>query len=330
MFKVYGTEDAADFLFMVANHVSGNPSEDGNRADITQGKLIELFAKGVTSSSAKKLRVFGKKVISEGQYSDFVKNSTAYLSARGLPTDSFSLNGIVQQDGDISSSLMQLLGREQFILANHVRSGTITDKTSSIFTAIVATGGAYTRYHPMLEDPTVRYLDSSSSAMERILSHVDFYQQSASQTTLSTNYFTSAEISQDVELTDPSNHVRNTSIVFFPLTSSGFASAAAALSWASRQSVIGTQRIAVIPIWDSLANSGIDQSCSATAGSDEAQCTADSNKNVVFEIVSALAAFDDVFCSSDNINSQYNCELVGMELKAAVSSSYFFSFEQFL
>ena len=47
-----------------------------------------------------------------GMYADFVSNSSAYLDARGLRANSFSLNGIVIEDHSISTNVMQLLGRQ--------------------------------------------------------------------------------------------------------------------------------------------------------------------------------------------------------------------------
>ncbi len=47
----------------------------------------------------------------EGMYGDFVSNSSAYLDARGLRANSFSLNGIVIEDHSITANVMQLLGR---------------------------------------------------------------------------------------------------------------------------------------------------------------------------------------------------------------------------
>ena len=47
----------------------------------------------------------------DGMYGDFVSNSSAYLDARGLRANSFSLNGIVIEDHSITANVMQLLGR---------------------------------------------------------------------------------------------------------------------------------------------------------------------------------------------------------------------------
>ena len=52
-----------------------------------------------------------------------------------------------------------LWDREQFILAQYFRLGLISDKTKSLFSAILEAGQAYIRYHPMLAEATVDYLD---------------------------------------------------------------------------------------------------------------------------------------------------------------------------
>ena len=41
--------------------------------------------------------------------------------------------GIVKSDIDLANSIMQLVGREQFLLTNHFKLKKITDKTKSIF-----------------------------------------------------------------------------------------------------------------------------------------------------------------------------------------------------
>ena len=47
-----------------------------------------------------------------GGYYEYSHNSSAYLSARGLEPNSFSLNGVIVRDADLSSqSFMQMLGK---------------------------------------------------------------------------------------------------------------------------------------------------------------------------------------------------------------------------
>jgi hypothetical protein len=48
----------------------------------------------------------------------FVAATESYLGARGLPSNSFSLNGQVVSSADLGAELMPLLGREQFMVRN--------------------------------------------------------------------------------------------------------------------------------------------------------------------------------------------------------------------
>ena len=43
-----------------------------------------------------------------GSFDGFIANCTGYLRARGLPTNSYSMNGIVRTDIDLSSHLIQV------------------------------------------------------------------------------------------------------------------------------------------------------------------------------------------------------------------------------
>ena len=63
--------------------------------------------------------------------------------------NSFSLNGIVSTSGQqMAQSLMQLIGREQYILAMMVQVGELTDKVKSIYSLLMEkSGGGYSRYH---------------------------------------------------------------------------------------------------------------------------------------------------------------------------------------
>ena len=55
----------------------------------------------------------------------FISNSTEYVAARGFPLNSFSVNGIVRESTDLNNGLMQLLGREQYMLAQLVQMGKV-------------------------------------------------------------------------------------------------------------------------------------------------------------------------------------------------------------
>jgi hypothetical protein len=72
----------------------------------------------------------GKNEVDSVNARAFIANSTQYIRARGLPVNSFSLNGIVVESADLQSSLMNTLGREQFILSQYVGMRVITGYTS--------------------------------------------------------------------------------------------------------------------------------------------------------------------------------------------------------
>lgn len=99
--------------------------------------------------------------------------AAAYVAARGLPVNSYSLNGIVEKSLDLQQGLMQLLGKEQQLLTQWVSAGKINDKTKSLFTAILTLSNAYPRYHPLLEeaDGQIQYVDThaNSGGVMRVL-----------------------------------------------------------------------------------------------------------------------------------------------------------------
>ena len=74
----------------------------------------------------------------------------------------------------MQSSMMQLIGREQYILSNYVRQGVITDKTKSMFSSILNAGKAYARYHPMLDEKTCTYLDFGTERGKTVVSSLEF------------------------------------------------------------------------------------------------------------------------------------------------------------
>eukprot|EP01035_Chromulina_nebulosa_P028386 gene28386-37468_t len=82
--------------------MSGTPPE------ITQKDLIAIYAESIAKADIE--LVLGDS--NPGMYADFVSNSSAYLDARGLRANSFSLNGIIIENHSISTNVMQLLGRQ--------------------------------------------------------------------------------------------------------------------------------------------------------------------------------------------------------------------------
>lgn len=99
--------------------------------------------------------------MNEKKGTDFVSNTTSYLAQRGLPANSFSLNGIVQESDDIMTYLMQLLGREQQILSILVSMKKVTDKSKSIFNSILKASPTFSRYHSLIEEVNPDYIDTS-------------------------------------------------------------------------------------------------------------------------------------------------------------------------
>ena len=148
-------------------------------------------------------------------HTDFVSNTTAYLTARNLPMNSYSLNGIVVrvgEDGQGLHMMMQLLGREQHHVTSLYRRKLITDKTKSLFSAILAQAKAYNRYHPMLDETEPLYVDLSPE----LLASADFVIPALKDA--------------DVAALDP---VVSTTVLHLPLSRQGFAAAATALRWAN-------------------------------------------------------------------------------------------------
>ena len=188
---------------------------------------------------------------------EFIANSTAYLQARGLPTNSYSMNGIVRTDIDLSSSLMQLVGREQYLLGQHYRAKKITDKTPSIFAAVLADGAAYPRYHPLLDDRSVQYTDllrpegkglmqalraswlhSSAAGGEGEVGVAGDATPATPTTTPTTPTPTPSASAGDAV-------VANSTLVVVPVTPAGLASAAAAYDWLQHHAGAG-HRLAVV------------------------------------------------------------------------------------
>ena len=151
---------------------------------------------------------------------DFVSNSSAYLAARNLPVNSYSLNGIVVSSGDASgqgsmgNTLMQVLSVEQHHVTHLYRTKVITDKTKSLFAAILSSADAcYARFHPMLEEAAPEYVDFSATAAGReLIQSVSFVNPS----------FTTPQ--EEVS-------VASSTILHVPATPAGYAAAATALQW---------------------------------------------------------------------------------------------------
>ena len=149
-------------------------------AQVTRDMAVALFAQSAfgtkASESQRDIRTRAEAVLAdENVYADFVSNSSIYLNARGLAINSFSLNGIVRQTSDMQSALMQILGREQYLMTSYYQNKKITDKTPSLFSAILQESSAFQRYHPLLEEEQPSYVDFAAPAARELLGRLDFY-----------------------------------------------------------------------------------------------------------------------------------------------------------
>ena len=113
------------------------------------------------------------------------------------------------------SVVMQLLGREQFILGQLVQKGELTDKTKSAFNLILQSTGSYSRYHPLLEDPDITYSDFTAVSDDKVFTEMHFFAMHDTESKDSKGLFVTA----------------NTLIVVFVPTSSGIDLAIEALLW---------------------------------------------------------------------------------------------------
>ena len=192
----YSTATLLQFLFTLANTVSGEQEDmfgmfGGGMSDtvvehepLSRSEVIELYA-GVISEGddmnsrgsvqtfvddATSLLESHPNVYERGQ--EYARNCTEYLDGKGFPVNSFSLNGILSTSGQqMAQSLMQLVGREQYILSMMVQSGELTDKVKSIYSLLMEkSGGGYSRYHPLLNQKEAVYSDFTSDASNHLLS----------------------------------------------------------------------------------------------------------------------------------------------------------------
>ena len=162
-------------------------------------------------------------------------NTTAYLQARGLPVNSFSLNGIVLSAEALSEAMMQLLGREQYILATAVRSGQLTDKSGSIFNSILelTPERSFTRYHRILEETSANYVDFMQTKWQSLLESSTFFYDYTKIPSLTRG-----------ELEETDGFV-NSVLVFASVTEKGLTSVSEAVSWIAGKSAEGSHRLSV-------------------------------------------------------------------------------------
>lgn len=257
-----GTQAAVNFLFSVANSIQEKAEElfsptgvsmsaadltaSVKDASITRDELLKLYGDSIAQSKkswtmSKSYADHGRLVLSEKQHSDFLTNSSLYCKLRGLSPNTFALNGIVRNSYDISSELMQLLGREQYILSMMVRAGQITDSTKSIFTSLLEDSTSFSRYHPIIDDTSPRYIDPKSAYFAELSKKV--------------HYLTNRQDCQQGDQIEGTS-LFNTTFLYFPVTKHGITNALSALKWLN--STI---------LWDDRTNvCSVDQSLSFTHG----------------------------------------------------------------
>lgn len=290
--ETHSMDIAFSFLVALGSHVSELMQSASDDTDFSTMPFPEVSPEQIQSiyaSTLKALKVLSswssathsaeaKETIQKREFMDYVKNCTLYIADRGLKANSFSLNGIVQAGEDISN-LMQLLGREQYIITSYYRKKQITDKTKSIFNVILNLGRTYPRYHSLLEESVIEYSDSlaSNTKLTQLLQSGAFLRSSA------------------CEATAP----LNTTIIIFPISTRGIQSAASALRWLlADKGPVCTKRlsIAFYPTSETTA-------CIASASS----CT---NKDVleVIKVVSLVSSMQSIF--------SLNSELVDMVFAA--------------
>ena len=284
----YGTVALSGFLFRLAgvvagdmyNRMFGSDSDSDDAAEfagISRQELIQLFASTVAENegvrSDKTFIEEAKKLLTStdenGISNDFVVNSTEYLNSRGFPRNSFSLNGIVTSSSDIGNSLMQLLGREQFILSKMVQEGVLTDKVRSIFSLLLETSGGYDRYHPLLEETEPVYSDLTQSSSRYFLNYLYCLPFSSCNPALPRSVISNLDFfsPENSKVADSNGRYKlhNTTIVFFASTEIGLRTALASLQWLN-ESTMGAMRVALVvniptDIQSCLVSSSANQQC---------------------------------------------------------------------
>eukprot|EP00602_Paraphysomonas_sp_CaronLab_P013244 CAMPEP_0185040580 /NCGR_PEP_ID=MMETSP1103-20130426/38799_1 /TAXON_ID=36769 /ORGANISM="Paraphysomonas bandaiensis, Strain Caron Lab Isolate" /LENGTH=1608 /DNA_ID=CAMNT_0027579943 /DNA_START=104 /DNA_END=4931 /DNA_ORIENTATION=- len=240
--EMYGPHAGVKFLTTLANHIETmaedlfsptgsavDPTAIATSPDALQARLlsvdqaIDIYTSVVSQvqkswTQKDKYSQDAKDILSKRLQSDFVANSTQYCTHRGLPANSYALNGIVRPSYDISSGIMQLLGREQYILSQMVRKGKITDKTKSIYNAILENSVTYPRFHALVDEVTPDYMDTTLPEFSKLIRDTPFFHNGGG---------VDAGVCGEVH----DGGIYNTTLVRFPVTAHGMRSAVAVLEW---------------------------------------------------------------------------------------------------
>jgi hypothetical protein len=258
---------AMDFLFAAVEMVQQLHEERYSQADVTVDgnaestnplissvKFVQWTAKYLASQRISKksgtdlIKELTDAIVasdaSSSSSADIVRETREFLEQRGLPDNSFSFNGIVSTSSDLQGELMSLLGREQYFLAEMVRSGTLTDRTRSIFNLILKHSRLFARYHPVLTETDVSYVSPRDSRVRNLITEAAYVQSPTAAAAPAQGPCTP-------ETPLPIHAAPNTILVMFPLTRSGLESVSAAVAWVTKrhtEAAGDAHRLALIPM----------------------------------------------------------------------------------
>lgn len=263
--EVKGIKFATEFAYAVARAVA--------ESEEVSNELLLSLATEASSSISKSAGLSLKTILQSAErHIDFVSNTTAYLEARNLPMNSFSLNGIVAAGHSIQQSLMQLVSREQYILSHYVRTKLLAEKSKSIFNDIMGITQSYARYHPILDEQDPTYVDFAG---------VDGYGLLHELTYVNPKLSISTPVS-DRSMLNAANNL----ILSIPTTASGFESALNALQWVHHQETpteenfIRSTHIAIL--WKSVSDGQAGKStCSVSDGDQDGSCSINTTQELL-------------------------------------------------
>ena len=188
---------------------------------ITKAQLVDVYTNIIATLSeawtTSSYTAEAQEVLKAQSYSDYLRNTSLYLDARGLPVNSYSLNGIVVNDINLQSTLMQLISREQYIMTQYYQKKVITDRSKSIYADIMNHTAAFARYHPMLDDKNIQYVDFNTPAGQQLMSRLSY---------------SNPLLSQDITAsTVPYFEMANTTFLVAPLSVVGYQAATTTIEW---------------------------------------------------------------------------------------------------
>lgn len=170
------------------------------------------------------------------------RNTSAYIAARGLSANTITFNGIVLGGGaggeeggvDLYNGVMSTISREQYIMAQAYAYQIITERTKSIFSAVLESSKAYVRYHPILGGSGAGSESGGGEAdPSKAVVYADLlngFEKSASFLDSLSLFATASKIGGEL-----AENVPNTVLVSFPATLRGFVSASNMFQWLERK-----------------------------------------------------------------------------------------------